>query len=210
MGQILSKLLEDTILVESKDVVASVKVGVGQSVFIKHHDLTDSARTFTAVAETDLVTVASFATDKYPRTGLKVRLTTTGTLPAGLALATDYFAIETATAGVIKLASSLVNAKAGTAIDITNTGSGTHTITPVSGGARNFTLSFANDGVNFSNVISLNGATATTYSAVTLSSTAAVLLYDLSHYQNISHVKLATVLSADGQARLSFIVSCPN
>lgn len=210
MGQILSKLLEDTILVESKDVVASVKVGAGQSVFIKHHDLTDAARVFTAVAATDLVTVVSFASDKYPRTGLKVRLTTTGTLPAGLALATDYFAIQTGTNGVIKLASSLANAQAGTAIDITDAGTGTHTITPVSGGARTLTLSFSNDGVNFSNVISLNGATATTYSAVTLNASAAVLLYDLSLYQNISHVKLSTVLAADGQARLSFIVSCPN
>lgn len=49
-------------------------------------------------------------------------LTTTGTLPAPLALATPYFVIFVS-ASVIKLASSLANAEAGTAITITDQGS---------------------------------------------------------------------------------------
>lgn len=69
--------------------------------------------------------------------GTKVRLTTTGGLPAGLALATDYYVIRVS-ATVIKLASSRQNAIGGagsgssgtvTAIDITTQGTGTHTIT---------------------------------------------------------------------------------
>lgn len=61
-------------------------------------------------------------------TGLKGQLTTTGTLPAGLAAATDYFIIKI-DANTVKFASSLDNAKAGTAIDITSDGSGVHTFT---------------------------------------------------------------------------------
>jgi hypothetical protein len=58
-----------------------------------------------------------------------VRLTTTGTLPAGLATATTYYAIRNG-AGLVQLATSFANACAGTAIDVTDAGSGTHTLTP--------------------------------------------------------------------------------
>ncbi len=55
-------------------------------------------------------------------TGFKVRLTTTGTLPATLALATDYFVIVV-DADTIQFATSYANALAGTAVDLTNQGS---------------------------------------------------------------------------------------
>lgn len=55
------------------------------------------------------------------------QLTTTGTLPAGLALATNYWIIVVS-AGVIKLATSYDNAIAETAVDITDDGAGIHTI----------------------------------------------------------------------------------
>ncbi len=66
--------------------------------------------------------------------GDRVDLSTTGTLPAGLATSTDYYVIpyHFQTAGTVKprisLATSLANAEAGTYIDITNTGSGVHTV----------------------------------------------------------------------------------
>lgn len=69
--------------------------------------------------------------------GVKVRLTTTGTLPAGLSLATDYYVIRVS-ATSIKLAASRANAigaggtgSAGTVtpINLTSQGTGTHTIT---------------------------------------------------------------------------------
>lgn len=61
-------------------------------------------------------------------TGRAIQLTTTGTLPTPLALATTYYLIVTSP-GVFKFATTRANALAGTAIDITNVGSGTHTIT---------------------------------------------------------------------------------
>lgn len=60
-------------------------------------------------------------------TGTRVQLTTTTTLPAGLSLATDYYIIRVNDTRC-KFATSYANAIAGTAIDITTTGTGTHTI----------------------------------------------------------------------------------
>ena len=57
----------------------------------------------------------------------RVRLTTTTTLPAGLALATDYYVIKV-TDTTCKLATSYANAVAGTQVNITDTGTGVHTI----------------------------------------------------------------------------------
>jgi len=62
------------------------------------------------------------------QTGLKVRLTTATTLPAGLSLATDYYVIRV-DANQMKFATSLANAQAGTAVNITGRGTGTHTAT---------------------------------------------------------------------------------
>jgi hypothetical protein len=84
--------------------------------------------TFTADAGTDICTHTSTA--NYPSnilTGTRVRLTTTTTLPAGLALATDYYVIRLSDT-TFKLATSYANAIAGTQIDITSAGTGTHTM----------------------------------------------------------------------------------
>lgn len=63
--------------------------------------------------------------------GLKVAASTATTLPTGLS-ATDYYVIRV-DANTIKLATSAVNALAGTAVDITGNGvAGTHTLTPAS------------------------------------------------------------------------------
>lgn len=64
-------------------------------------------------------------------TGLKVRLTTTGVLPAPLALMTDYFVIVV-DANTIQLASTHQNALDGIFIVLTNAGSGIGTVSPVS------------------------------------------------------------------------------
>lgn len=84
--------------------------------------------TFTADAGTDICTYTSTANiPSNILTGTKVRLTTTTTLPAGLALATDYFVIRVSNT-TFMLATSYANAIAGTAINITDAGTGTHTI----------------------------------------------------------------------------------
>lgn len=74
---------------------------------------------------TDQITVTS---NDSLKTGTAVVLTTTGSLPGGLSLATTYYVIYVSST-VIKLATSLANAIAGTAINITSQGSGTHTAT---------------------------------------------------------------------------------
>lgn len=86
--------------------------------------------TFTA-ATTDIITANSHGL----RNGDKVVLTTTTTLPAGLALATVYWIIE-ATTNTFKLSANSVpyftTGVAGeifTAVDITDTGTGNHTFT---------------------------------------------------------------------------------
>ncbi|MEK9767791.1 MAG: phage tail protein, partial [Betaproteobacteria bacterium] len=61
------------------------------------------------------------------RTGDRIRIATDGTLPSGLAAATDYYAIAYGTKRV-KFATSHDNALAGTAVSISDAGSGTHTI----------------------------------------------------------------------------------
>jgi len=83
--------------------------------------------TFTADAGTDVITWTSTA--NIPSNlllGTRMRFTTTTTLPAGISLATDYYYIPVTT-GTGKLATSYANAVAGTAVNITDAGTGTHT-----------------------------------------------------------------------------------
>jgi len=93
-------------------------------------DATTSADTFT---DTDVTIAADTITLTAHglTTGALGRLTSTGTLPAGLSLATDYFVIVV-DANTVELATSLANALAGTQVDITDAGtvSATNTFTP--------------------------------------------------------------------------------
>jgi hypothetical protein len=79
--------------------------------------------TFTADASTDICTHTNINLMPYTR----VQVSTTTTLPAGLAAATDYYVIKI-TDLTCKLATSYANAVAGTAVNITDAGTGTHTI----------------------------------------------------------------------------------
>jgi hypothetical protein len=86
--------------------------------------LVQADNTFTVDAGTDIVTLS--AAD--PPTGAgPFRATTTTTLPGGLAVSTDYWWIRTGTS-TGKLAATLADALAGTEIDITDAGTGTHTL----------------------------------------------------------------------------------
>jgi hypothetical protein len=81
-----------------------------------------------------------------------LRTTSATTLPAGLAAATDYYAIRV-TRNTFKLATSRVNALAGTEIDITTNGTGVHTlsdyITPLVFADRTFTALASDNGCYF-------------------------------------------------------------
>lgn len=74
---------------------------------------------FTAVAATNVIT----ATGHTRINGDKVRTSSTGTLPGGLVINTDYFVINVS-GSTFKLSAI----SGGTEIDITSTGSGTHTL----------------------------------------------------------------------------------
>ncbi len=83
-----------------------------------------SFSTFTADAGTDVITYSGYI-DPYT----KLQVSTSGTLPGGLSAATNYWTIPITGSDVTcKLATSYANAIAGTAIDITTTGTGTQTI----------------------------------------------------------------------------------
>lgn len=96
-------------------------------------------KNYTAEYATLIVTDFTFTADNTTNTLTKAahtlvtgdgpfQLTTTGGLPAGLATVTDYWAIRL-TDNTFQLATTLANALAGTAIDITTDGTGTQTLT---------------------------------------------------------------------------------
>lgn len=78
-----------------------------------------------AVDVTNNIITLSSAT-LFP-TGTPLTITSTTTVPGGLVSATTYYSIYQS-ATTIKLATTAANASAGTAIDITSQGTGTHTI----------------------------------------------------------------------------------
>lgn len=82
---------------------------------------------FTSTHGTDTLNIAAHGllTGDGP-----VRVSSSGTLPAGLVAGTDYWIIRTA-AGTLKLALSLSDALAGTAVETTSDGTGTHTLSDV-------------------------------------------------------------------------------
>lgn len=117
---------------------------------------TPAPKTFTA-ATTDICTAAAHG---Y-LTGLVLRGTTTTTLPAGLSLATDYYVIKI-DANTFKLATSLVNANAGIAVDITSTGTGVHTLTATALAGGSYKTQGSVDGTNWNDLmtaVNITGAT---------------------------------------------------
>lgn len=96
--------------------VTSVTTTTAQSVVLSN--------TFTASSSSGLL--LTFANDWQSFT--KVRFTTTGTLPTGLSLNTDYWLVRVS-ATTARVATSFANAIAGTVIAFTDAGSGTHTLT---------------------------------------------------------------------------------
>jgi hypothetical protein len=118
------------------------------SIQIVGTDSTPAAKTFT---DTD-VNVTDNTVTKAGHgftTGLKVVTTTSGAAPGGLTAGTYYLIIVDSS--TIKFATSLANAKAGTAVDITTTGGvgDTQTITPSALGTCTFDLYGSNNGTNY-------------------------------------------------------------
>lgn len=91
-------------------------------------DVVLTAETDVAASSTDVNTTTNVftLTAHTFRTGQLCRLTTSSVLPASLLVNTDYWIIKV-DANKVMLASTLKNALAGTAIDITTTGTGNQT-----------------------------------------------------------------------------------
>lgn len=92
--------------------------------------------TFTAnftAAVTDILTIPAGGVMQY---GQPVKFTTTGTLPAGLALNTVYYIYNPDNIN-FKVASTMALLNAGTYVNITDTGTGTHTVTTITPGTIN-------------------------------------------------------------------------
>lgn len=85
-----------------------------------------NSRTFTSTAATPAVLTMAAGWDIQE--GTPLRFTTTGTLPAGLSLATTYYWHRTA-ATTGNVSTSLANLDAATYVATSDTGSGTHTAT---------------------------------------------------------------------------------
>lgn len=109
--------------------VDSTSVNAAANVCDEYVTVTDINFSVASVANaTDLITLTGDLLQL--QLADRVRLTTTGTLPAGLATGTDYYVIPYQNQGTprIKLASSLANCFAGTAVNFTDDGTGTITV----------------------------------------------------------------------------------
>ena len=154
--------------------VVSSNVDLGSSqvgcVQVIHGAADVTARVFASSAvdtTNDLVTLVAHGLI----TGTVGQLTTTGALPTGLSLATNYFIIRLS-ADTFAFATSLANAIAGTKIDLTAQGSGNDTFTPsaksgslqyqVSNVALPDAAAASTDWVNKGSAVTISGAAATT------------------------------------------------
>lgn len=80
-------------------------------------------------ASIDITTDSFTSTNHGFRNGLKVQVSTSGSLPTGLSALTNYYLIVVDD-DIFKFASSADNASAGTAINLTGLGVGSQTVTP--------------------------------------------------------------------------------
>jgi len=105
---------------------------------------------------TDHITIA---THPYV-TGTKVALTTGGGLPTGLS-ATNYWVVRI-DEDTIGLAATLILSAAGTLVNITAEGTGTHTLTAATSTTNVFKLQKSNDSSNWTDISSMTVTIATT------------------------------------------------
>ncbi len=133
-------------------------------------------------------------------TGLKVTLTTTAAdLPDPLLTGTDYFVIKLS-ANTFSLATTLLLAQAGTAVDITDAGTGTHTITPTALAGASLKLQGSMDNSSWADLPIKATGDATKSGTITTTANFFLGETDL----NVNYVRLYFTLSA-GQLSISQI-----
>ena len=93
-------------------------------------------------------------------TGTKVAATTSAAdFPSGLS-ATNYWVIKV-DANTIQLATNLANAADGTAVDLVDIGTGTHTLTAATASGNIFKMQKSNDGTTYTDISSMTVTAAT-------------------------------------------------
>lgn len=158
-----------------------------------------AANTFTVDTATDEVILASHLFDDYSKVNLS---NSGGALPAPLAAATDYYVIP-ASSGRFKLALNLDDALAGVAIDITSTGSGTHSVVQVG-------LDPRYNVVKWRIYRTVSGANSTDFAFVAEVSALSTQTYDDAALDDALGVPLATYDFDEPPADLSHLTRLPN
>lgn len=110
-------------------------------------------------------------------TGSKGQMTTSSALPTGLSTSTDYFIIVI-DANTVQFATSLANAVAGTAIDLTNAGVGTQTFTPTTSTSNVIKARFSHDDTYYTDITTTNFPMCPA-ATVTVSTTTGGVYWDL-------------------------------
>ena len=183
-------------VITSSGALASVEVSKKQvyGVLTSITNVAPAAGVFTA-AVTDIITDVAHGFV----TGLKGQASTTTTLPAGLSLTTDYFVIKL-TADTYSLATSLANALLGTAIDITDTGTGNHTFTPTALAGASVKLQGSMDNSTFADLPIKATGDATKSLAITTTVNALLSESDIA----VNYIRVYYTLTA-GQLSISQI-----
>lgn len=115
--------------------VAAAQADVNEAYVIAAANACDARSSAAAQSKADAVTASAsadtitFAAEQPYTVGDGVRFTTTGTLPGGLSAGTTYYLVRGRDLLNYGLATSVANAYAGTTLDITSAGTGTHTCT---------------------------------------------------------------------------------
>jgi len=167
---------DGTTVADTHSVGAYVRSGQSGAL-VTHHSLQKpNAVTFTFVdADVTPGTDSIAETAHGLQTGDKVQLTSTGTLPAGLALLTDYYVIRV-DANTIKLAISAYNAEWNIPVDITAAaGGGTHTLTGVEVEGRSLDVWISNPSISIND----GGGTITVDGTVELGATTLAALEEI-------------------------------
>jgi hypothetical protein len=142
----------DVVTVQDTDSVGAYVRSDKSGALITHHALQKPSSGSFVFVDADVTPASdSIAEASHGfQTGDKVQLTSSGVLPAGLALLTDYYVIRV-DANNIKLASSQYNAEWNIPVDITAAaGGGNHTVTGVEVEARALDVWIANPSIAIS------------------------------------------------------------
>ncbi len=147
----LNKTFINTTIVNSYQGTQFVELYDKAEIQLNLTDSTPDDANFSGAA-TNTTTDAITVLDHGLISGAVIRFSTTGTLPDGLAVSTDFYAIRES-ANTFQVATSYSNAIAGTYIELIDEGTGTHTLEPTALSGVTVYVQKSLDNVNWVTVI---------------------------------------------------------